>query len=338
LAQRFHLPTTLFLSGRLNLVEQEHREFCEHFGWDRRSQEIPAFIDFLRREVQIGVEQDWPAQPERPFTVELGNHMYLHYGTHAAADSGNNWKSHARICEGRYPWDAKEYKDSFTEQRDNALKNAQVVRDLLGVEMATYAIPGDVFDAATARAVEAAGLEFGSDTNASKWTNVFKLPSPHHPNGCSRLIELTRKYPRDPEDANQVAVLNYWAQRARRNGQAFILLCHHHLALYEGVACYHLMEKLLWDLLADGDGDFYPATMGAVGRYWMRVLSPNHRWLDLSTDNGRAKVVNRGSETLSGIPLMLEFEGGGKCLYLTDLVAGAAANLSFSAAAPQSLG
>jgi hypothetical protein len=55
LAQRFHLPTTLFLSGRLSLVEQEHLEFCRHFGLNRHSEEIPTFIDFLRREVQIAV-------------------------------------------------------------------------------------------------------------------------------------------------------------------------------------------------------------------------------------------------------------------------------------------
>jgi hypothetical protein len=335
LAQRFHLPTTLFLSGRLSLVEQEHREFCQHFGWDRRSQEIPAFIDFLRRDVQIAVEQDWPVQPEKPFAFELGNHMYLHYGTHAAAAPGNNWKSHARICEGHYSWDAAGQKDSFTEQRDNALKNAALVNDLLGAEMATYAIPSNVYDAETARAVEAAGLEFGSDTNAGAFINVFLLPPPHHPQGCSRLVELTRKYPRDPDDANKVAVLKYWAYHACRTGRAFILLCHHHLALYEGVACYHLMEKLLWDILADSDGDFYPATMGAIGRYWMRVLSPNHRWLEFSVVNGQAKVVNRGSETLTGIPLTLEFEGGGQCLYVTDLAAGATASLSFSVPAQQ---
>jgi hypothetical protein len=328
LARRFQLPTTLFLSGRLSLVEAEHRQFCQHFGWDRRSADIPGFIEFLRRDINIAVEQEWPSLPEKSFALELGNHMYLHYGTHAAAAPGNHWKSHARICEGQYDWDASSDKNSFSEQRDNALKNAALIRSLLGVEMATYAIPSDVYDAETARAVEAAGLEFGSDTNASKWINVFQLPAPHHPTGCSSLVELTRKYPRDPDDANQVAVLNYWAHAARRTGRAFILLCHHHMARYEGVTCYHLMEKLLWDVLADGEGDFYPATMGAIGWYWKRVLSPKHRCVDLTIDADKVRITNRGSVDLAGIPVEVCFACGSKFLWLAEVPAGKTACLS----------
>jgi hypothetical protein len=234
---------------------------------------------------------------------------------------------------GRYSWDSSEHKDSFVEQRDNARRNAALVKELLGVEMATYAIPSNVHDADTARAVEAAGLEFGSDTNAGAFTNVFQLPPPHHPKGSDKLVELTRKYPRDPDDANKVAVLNYWAHYARKTGRAFILLCHHHMALYEGVACQQLMEKLLWDILADSEGDFYAATMGAIGRYWMRVLSPRHRWLNLTVVNGEARLVNRGTETLKGIPLTLQFDGGGECLYITELAPGATITVSFAACA-----
>lgn len=323
MSRRFLLPTTLFLSGRLSLVEEEHRTFCQRFGWERHSDEIPSFIDFLRREVQLTPELEWPLQSAKPFAAELGNHMYLHYGTHAAADPGNNWTSHTKLNGGRYPWDQADAKTSFTEQRDNALKNADLMRELFGAEMITYAIPSNVNDADTARAVEAAGLEFGSDTDCGAFVNVFKLPPPHHPPGCTRLVELTRKYPRDPDDANKVAVMKYWAHAARRTGRPFTLLCHHHLTRYEGVASYHLMEKLLYDILGDSEGDLYAATMGAVGRYWMRVLSPDHRWISLEHDAGQVVITNRGSAPLAGVPVEIELAGGGRFLAVVDVTPGA---------------
>ncbi|MHC1765387.1 MAG: hypothetical protein AB9869_13975 [Verrucomicrobiia bacterium] len=322
LSQRFRLPTTLFLSGRLSLVEEEHRRFCQRFGWDRCSGEIPAFIRFLRDEVEIQPELDWPVSPRKSFAAELGNHMYLHYGTHAAADEGNNWTSHTPINAGRYPWDTGSAKDSFTEQRDNASKNAALIKDLFGAEMITYAIPSNLNDANTARAVEAAGLEIGSDTDCGAFVNVFKLPAPHHPPGCHRLVELTRKYPRDPDDASQVAVLKYWAHAARRTGRPFILLCHHHLTRYEGVASMHLMEKLLADILGGSEGDFYPATMGAIGRYWMRVLDPENRWIRIRTEGTCVTLSNGGKAALIGLPVEIEMEGGGRFLCLVDLKPG----------------
>ncbi len=48
LSRQFRLPSSLYLSGRLSLVPEEHRRFCEHFGFDRRTEGIPGFIEFLK--------------------------------------------------------------------------------------------------------------------------------------------------------------------------------------------------------------------------------------------------------------------------------------------------
>ena len=321
LSRRFRLPSTVMLSGRLSLLEEEHKRFCERFGWNRRSEEIPSFVEFLKTEVDCRVEMDWPFTSPRSLVAEIGNHMFLHYGTHAAADAGNDWKSHARLGAGHYPWLSGPSGDSFVEQRDNLRKNAQVVRDLLGLEMSSFTIPGDVYDGQTARAAEAAGIEIGSETNASKFTKVFLLKPPHHPEGCERLVELTRKYPKDPTDACQVAMLKYWMGAARRTGRALVFLAHHHLLRHEGVACYQLTEELFRHVLADCDGDVYVATLTAVGRYWRDVLSERTRTVRLTCEGNRVTVENSGARDLEGLPVEIRFAGGGSLMRLVNLPA-----------------
>ena len=326
LSRRLRIPSTLFMSGRLSLVEDEHREFCEKHGWDRHSEEIPSFIEFTKTAIDRRVEQDWPFQTtdNQPFAAEIGNHTYLHYGTHAAADPGNNWKPRAKMGDGRYPWQEPGDASSFTEQRDNVIKNAEVFSKLTNTEMITYAIPSDVFDANTARAIEAAGLEVGSDTDASRWVRVMKLPPPHHPVGCDTLVELTRKYPKDPADAYSVATLKYWAYTAMRLRRVFVLLSHHHLLWYEGVSCFHSTEEILRHVLQDHDGQFYVATMGALGRYWRDVLSPTKRCVEITASTHRITVTNSGSRALEALPLEIELENGARFMRLVDVPANGA--------------
>lgn len=322
LARRLRYPNTMFLSGRLSLVEEEHRTFCEHYGWDRRSAEIPRFTQFLREEVDLRLEHEWPTETARPFATEPGNHMYLHYGTHAAADPGNQWKSHAKMGDGQYPWLSAGSRDSFTEQRDNAIYNANLFERLLGIRPACYAIPSDVYDVHTPAAMEAAGMEVGSDTDASRFTRVFKLPPPHHPEGCDRFVELTRKIPRDPDDAYKVATLKFWLHVAARTGRVFVFLSHHHLLRYEGTACYHCTEELLRYTLEEGAGRYQIGTVTSLGRYWRDVLSPRTRCLEVVTAADRVQVRNRGTRAWEGIPLEIELGGGRRFLTLVDIPAG----------------
>ncbi|MCZ7637760.1 MAG: hypothetical protein M5U12_18020 [Verrucomicrobia bacterium] len=319
LARRLRFPNTMFLSGRLSLVEQEHREFCQHYGWDRRSHEIPGFVKFLQDEVDLRVEQEWPADTVKPYTTELGNHMYLHYGTHAAAAPGNQWKSHAKMGDGQYEWQQPGARDSFSEQRDNAIHNANLFERLFGTRPVSYAIPSDVYDAHTPAAMEAAGLEVGSDTDASRFTRVFGLPEPHHPPGCQRFVELTRKIPRDPDNAYKVATLKYWLHAAARTGRAFIFLSHHHLLRYEGTACYHCTEELLRYVLEEGAGRCEIGTVTALGRYWRDVLSPQTRCVAVETGERSVAVRNSSERPLAGVPVEVDLGGGRQLLTLVDL-------------------
>jgi len=193
--------------------------------------------------------------------------------------------------------------DSFGEQRDNALKCNQVFRETIGVEPASFTIPSDVFDADTARALEAAGLEVGSETDASKLTKLLCLPAPHHPEGCDRFVELTRMHPRDPENACQLAMLKYWVGSARRTGRALVFLAHHHLTRYEGEAGYHLVEELLRHVLADQNGDLFVGTLTAVGRYWRDVLSERTRCVQVEVEENRITVTNSGPRALRRPPV-----------------------------------
>lgn len=322
LAARFRMPTSVMMSARLSLVEEEHATFCRHFGWDRRSAEIPDFIRFLREEVDTRLEQEFPTASQRAYAAEIGNHFYLHYGTHAAADPANDWTLRARIGAGRYPWLSESPADSFTEQRDNAIKGSDVIEGAIGVRPASFTIPGDVYDRETARAVEAAGIEVGTETDATKFQKLLVFPPEHHPAGCERLVELTRMLPRDPVNASQIAMLKFWVGFARRNGRALVYLAHHHLVMYEGNACYNLTAELLRHVLADTEGDVYCGTLTAVGRYWRDVLSERTRCVRVSWDGDGVSVENSGDRELRGLPVEIELAGGGRFMRLVDVPAG----------------
>lgn len=322
LAARYRMPTTVMLSSRLSLFPEEHRAFCERFGWNRHSEEIPDFIRFWREEVDASADQEFPVRTDRPFSAEIGNHCHLHYGTHAAADPGNGWMSHARIGDGNYPWLKNHPCDSLSEQRDNIRACTEAIESILGVHTVSYTPPSDEYDRDTARAVEAAGIEIGNETDATKWQKLLTFPAEHHPDGCERLVELTRMLPRDPVNAFQIAMLKFWMGFARRHGRALVFLAHHHLMRYRSNACLGLTSELLRHVLADTDGDAYSATLAAMGRYWRDVLSERTRTLRLSVESGAVTVENTGNRDLDGLPLEIELDDGRRFMKLISLRAG----------------
>jgi len=332
LAARFRMPTTVMLSSRLSLHPDEHAAFCQHFGWDRHSEEIPDFIRFWREEVDVAVEQEFPTRTERPLAAEIGNHAHLHWGTHAAADPGNDWTSHARVGQGRYPWLQEHPCDSFAEQRDNILACTRSFAENLGVRPTCYTPPSDMFDASTARAVEAAGIEVGTETDATKWQKLLTFPAEHHPAGCARLVELTRMLPRDPTNAPQIAMLMFWLGFARRHGRALVFLAHHHLLAYQSNACFNLVAAWLRHVLADAEGDVHPATLTALGRYWRDVLSERTRTVQVRIAGDAVEVQNVGDRALAGLPLEIDFGGGRRCLRLIDVPAQATVRVAVGAA------
>ncbi|HOI54743.1 MAG TPA: hypothetical protein PLP01_05805 [Phycisphaerae bacterium] len=320
LSRRFRIPSSMYLSGRLSLIQDEHRAFCEHFGWDRRTEEIPDFIRFMKEDVHLASEMDWPFFCERPYFVELGNHMYLHLHTHAAADPGNQWGHRAWIGSGTYPWQG-EAKDSFSEQRDNCRKNTEVIEQILGFHVRSWGIPGRCFDENTSAALEAAGIEVASDSDASAWRNVVSLVPPHHPKGCTHMAEINKKQPGDPSNSYKIAMLKYWAHANRRAGSTMLFMAHHHLLQHEGSSCYHLTEEYFRYVLSECYGDFYVTTVTGMGMYWKRVLSPKTRCVNVESDARSVRVTNSGTVALDALPLEIEMSDGARYMTLVDVPA-----------------
>lgn len=327
LAARYRMPTTVMLSARLSLEEHEHRAFCQHHGWDRRSHEIPAFVGFLRDEVDMANEQEFPTDWSRPLAAEIGNHMYLHYGTHAAADPGNGWTSHARMGDGVYPWMTGPPGSSLEEQRDNILRCTESFQQHLGVTPTSFTIPSDVYDQATSAAVEAAGIEVGNDTDTNKIQKLLLFPAERHPQGTQRLAELTRMLPRDPENAAQLAMLKFWVAFARRNRRALVYLAHHHLVMYQGNACYTLTSELLRYVLEATEGDVYAATMTALGRYWRDVLSERTKAVQVEWSAGTVTVTSAADRALHGLPVEVELTSGERFMWLADVASASTVRL-----------
>ncbi|MBX3423903.1 MAG: hypothetical protein KF752_20285 [Pirellulaceae bacterium] len=319
LAARYRMPTTVMLSTGLNLDQQTHRAFCEKFGWNRHSEEIPAFIEFMRRDIDMTNEQDFPTSMDKPFSAEIGNHMHLHYGTHAAADAGNNWKSHARMGDGNYPWLQKYPCSSLDEQRDNMLKCDKMIQQHLGVKTTCFTVPSDAWDEFTPQAVEAAGIPVSVETAMSKLAKLLFFPREHHPAGCESLAEMTRMLPRDPVNGAQIAMLKFWVGVARRRRQALVFLAHHHLVMYQSNACYNLTSELMRHVLADTEGDVYPGTLTAMGLYWRDVLSQRTRKVQLEVRGREVVAHNSGERPLSGLPVEICLADGRHWMQLVDI-------------------
>jgi hypothetical protein len=333
LAARYRMPTTIFLSSRLSLEQADHRAFCEQFGWNRHTEEIPGFIRFLREEVDLANDQEFPTASDRPFSAEIGNHMHLHYGTHAAADPGNGWAFRARAGAGRYAWMSGDPGNSFEEQRDNARACAESIERHLGVRTTSFAIPSDFFDAYTSRAVEAAGIEVGNDTDSTKFERQIVFPAEHHPAGCARLAELTRMSPRDPVNAPQIAMLKFWVGVARRRGRALVYLAHHHLRMYEGTTCFCLTSELLRHVAEDTEGDVLAATVTSLGRYWRDVLSSRSRLIHAGVDADGVWVRNDGQHPQRGLPVDVDFGSGMRLMVLVDVPARGTARVKWGGSA-----
>ncbi len=325
LASRYCFPQTMCLSTRLSLDEAAAREWSDHYGLARPASEIPEFIAWMRESVDLTLRAPYPVTLKKSYSLELGNHGHLHYGTDASASPGNAWKPQARMGEGDYPWVGDD-KSSFGEQRDNALEAARWCEEKLGFVPRTWAKPGRCNDTDTARAMEAAGCDVLSGADIRARDNVLYQPAPHHP-GATSAVELTTRYPCDPQHIYHVAMLHFWLHRSHRLRLPMVYMCHQHMRQFDGLACTRFTEHMLRHVLTDYHGDFYIDTLYGIGAYWRDVLSSKTRRVSVAID-GETVTINNGSELdLEQAPVDLAYRGGVRRTLLVDVPAGATVNI-----------
>ena len=326
LSARYAFPQTMCLSTRLSFDESAAREWAEHLGAETGAAEIPRFVQWLRDKVDLRHAAAFPAKGEgKPYLLELGNHGHLHYDTAAAAAPENGWQSHAKMGAGRYPWMGGD-NSSFGEQRDNILEAARWFRKLLGYVPRSWAKPGRCNDADTARAAAAAGCEVLSGSDIRARDNVLFQPPPHHPGGTD-AVELTSRYPPDPQHVHHFAMLRFWLHRSGRLGRSMVFMCHQHMRQWEGPACGRFTEHLLRGALTDCHGEFAIDTLFGVGKYWREVLSPRTRRVSVALDGARLRVENRSDADFAHMPVDMELEGGGRTTVLVSARGGQTVDL-----------
>ena len=326
LSARYAFPQTMCLSTRLSFDEAAAREWAEHAGIETGAAEIPRFVQWLRDKVDLRHAAAFPAQGAgKPYLLELGNHGHLHYDTAAAAAPENGWKSHAKMGAGRYPWMGDDA-SSFGEQRDNILEAARWFRKLLGYVPRSWAKPGRCNDADTARAAAAAGCEVLSGSDILARDNVLFQPPPHHPGGTD-AVELTSRYPPDPQHVHHFAMLRFWLHRSGRLGLPMVFMCHQHMRQWEGPACGRFAEHLLRSALAERHGEFAIDTLFGVGKYWREVLSPQTRRVTVALDGARLRVENHSETDFARVPVDLELANGGRTTVLLSARGGQTSEL-----------
>ena len=328
LAARHAFPQTMCLSTRLSLDEAAARAWADHDGRDPGAAEIPRFIAWLREKVDLRHACAWPVQTAKPYMLELGNHGHLHYDTAAAAAPENGWKTHARMGAGRYPWVGADT-SSFGEQRDNIREATRWCARLLNFVPRSWAKPGRCNDADTARAAEAAGCEVLSGSDIRARDNVLFQPPPHHPGGTN-AVELTSRYPPDPQHIHHLGMLLFWLHRSRRRRLPMVFMCHQHLRQWEGPACARLTEALLRTVLTGRHGDFYVDTLFGIGKYWREVLSPQTRRVATVVAGTRVTVENRSDLDFTDLPVDLDLADGNRSTLLVSVPAGQAVTVDLA--------
>ncbi|RKT45584.1 hypothetical protein [Thiocapsa rosea] len=320
LGARYGIAQTLFMSTRLTLDETAAREWAAHYGVDRGADEIPRFIAWMREHVELRHASPYPVESERPYVMELGNHGHLHYDTDTAGAPGNGWKAGARPGEGDYPW-LGEDKGSFGDQRDNILEAERWFRRCLDFVPRSWAKPGRGNDSYTPAAVEAAGCEVASGSDIRPSDNALRQPPPHHP-AETRLVELTARYPGDPQHIHHFDMLRFWLHRAHRLGIPMVLMCHQHLRQFDGTACARLTEALLRHALGGFRGDLYLDTVYGIGVYWRDVLSPSSAVVRVTHEAGRVTLTNGSERDLVRVPVDIQLADGGRITRLVSVASG----------------
>ncbi len=325
LASRYRFPQTMYLSARLSLDVDEAKIFADHFRVNRGHDEIPAFIEWIRGNAELRHCAPYPFESARPYVLELGNHMYLHYGTDAAAAEGNDWLLWAKMGDGRYEWQGSD-RSSFGEQRDNAMAARLEFEKHFGFTPRSWAMPDSTSDEHTPAAVEAAGCQVTSDADARQVDNVIFQPRPHHPEGTG-VVELTKRYPGDPEDFTHVQMFLYWLHRGWRLSIPVIFMCHQHMRLFSGLACSRMTEYVMRYVLTRFNGDFYIDTVYGLGVYWNEVFSPKNSSVRVSCADGKIVVQNLGDVDLANVPVDIVYRGGRRATVLVDLPPGATVSI-----------
>jgi hypothetical protein len=320
LAARYRVPQTMFLSSRLSLDEAAAREWAAHYGIDRGAARIPAFVDWMQANVELRHQCGYPFRSAKRFVVELGNHGHLHYGTDTSGAVENGWKLKARMGAGVYPWLGEDH-SSLAEQRDNALETRRWFERCFQFTPRSWAMPDRTNDRYTAAAMEAAGCEVLSGSNTRPRSNVMVQPPPHHPAGTS-AVELTNRYPGDPQHVYHWAMVTFWLHRAYRRGIPMIFMCHQHLRQFAGYACTRFTEDILRQALSRFRGDLHVNTMFGIGKYWREVLSPQTARVTATLAERELILENAADTPFTAVPVEVAAADGVRYTLLVDLPAG----------------
>jgi hypothetical protein len=318
LTSRYAIAQTMYVSTRLAIDQKAATEWAAHYDVQRGAAAIPTFISWLRERVELRHTASYPVSSERAFVVELGNHGHLHYDTDASAAPGNNWKAGAKPGEGHYEWQGTDG-TSFGDQRDNILHATQWCERALGFRPRSWAKPGRGNDQFSPAAVEAAGCDVATGSDIGPQDNVLRQPPPHHPAG-TKIVELTARYPSDPQHVQHLAMLEFWLHRGHRLGRPTVVLVHQHMRQFDGVACARLTECLLDRVVNNFNGDQYIDTVYGVGRYWLDVLSPITGMVSVEVGRNGIEVSNRSTHPICALPVDIKLRDGGRLTRLVNLM------------------
>jgi hypothetical protein len=135
-------------------------------------------------------------------------------------------------------------------------------------------------------------------------------------------VELTKRYPGDPQHIYHVAMNLFWIHRAHRRGIPVVFMCHQHLRQFDGYACARFTEYTLRYTLEKFRGDLHINTVFGIGKYWREVLSPKTRRVSVAVEKKSVRIRNGSDFNLVEAPLDVTLSDGRRFTVLASVPAG----------------
>ena len=338
LMRRYHIPSTLAISGRLGLCQSEWLQYVKHYNYPYEESEIDLFIRKLNSSFSFHYQLEYPSITDNRTAIELANHMYLHYYNEFSACADNNWLEGATPNQFRYPWERSNPKTSLSEQRDNCTRNQELVKSILNFEPKSYASPYNGSDPYTANAIEEAGISASSAATSGYqspdqypwWHHMPVVPQvsqaigisrsfrdPFHPSGCEHLVECGY-VEGDPLRVTDYLRLMLILRAALNRGSHVVLLTHHQRLGVAEIRMY--FERFIRNLVQHSASAVWVTSLFSLGDWWERIRCPKHKSISLDARSNENKIVVRnGSSRIDGVPIIASFEHGKTCAFVVDL-------------------
>jgi len=325
LGQKYGIPMTLFISGRMTLDKEEFiktAKYFNHYTEGEAMEIFGQFVDYLKK-LKICQKIEYPNFADE---VSIGSHSYLHQGLFAGALEENYWNGNWELHEANVRWlysiverlNLKVDKlNKFTFNQLNAgLINNLLIYKTLGVYPRSWSAPRNETTDSLATEIEKIGILYSSEADNYKRISKTFFPRrpklgpcfPYHPKNCTLLVESKCVInPSDPSNIHDIYSLYKTLKYCIKRGYQMTVLIHPHMRIHKSNVGPKLVERFFQRICENLD-HLWVASHEAILEFWELTRCKVHSVLYL--DPKKLSVSNLSNRPIDGVCIYIKFSTG----------------------------